>query len=165
MFADGVSYTLGFIRWEEERVRSEIISRQAAAMQQEGWDALISCSPENFAYVAGFVVPSQPLIRHRHAMAIVTRDGDCAILGVDMEATTLKKREPATKTRIWAEFSDNCMQVLASLLTEMGMAHARMGIETDYLPARDMDALRACLPGAAFGPAENLLARLRQSRA
>jgi Xaa-Pro aminopeptidase len=143
-------------------MRSEIVSRQVAAMGLENLDAIISCSPENFAYVTGFVVPSQPLIRHRHAMAIVTRNGDCAILGVDMEATTLKKREPNTKTRIWAEFAGNCMQVLAGLLAELGLSYARIGIETDYLPARDMVSLQACLPGATFMPAEDLLARLRQ---
>jgi Xaa-Pro aminopeptidase len=131
-------------------------------MGPENLDAIISCSPENFAYVTGFVVPSQSLIRHRHAVAIVTRNCDCAILGVDMEATTLKKYEPQTKTRIWAEFSDNCMQVLASLLAELGLSHAKIGIETDYLPARDMVSLQACLPGAKFVPAEDLLARLRQ---
>src|SRR5215469_2129806 len=112
-------------------MRSEIVSRQVAAMEPEHLDAIISCSPENFAYVTGFVVPSQPLIRHRHAIGVVTRSGDCAILGVDMEATTLKKCEPNTKTRIWAEFSDNCMQVLASLLVELGLSHAKIGIETD----------------------------------
>ncbi|HXZ42772.1 MAG TPA: Xaa-Pro peptidase family protein [Terriglobales bacterium] len=143
-------------------MRSEIASRQVAAMEPENLDAIISCSPENFAYVTGFVVPSQPLIRHRHAMAIVTRNGDCAILGVDMEATTLKKREPNTKTRIWSEFSDNCTQVLASLLAELGLSHAKIGIETDYLPARDMVSLQACLPGTTFVPAEDLLSRLRQ---
>ncbi len=143
-------------------MRREIAGRQVVAMGLEDLDAIISCSPENFAYVSGFVVPSQPLIRHRHAMAIVTRNDDCAILGVDMEATTLKKHEPNTKTRIWAEFSDNCMQVLATLLAELGLSHAKIGIEMDYLPARDMVSLEACLPGATFVPAEDLLARLRQ---
>jgi Xaa-Pro aminopeptidase len=95
-------------------------------------------------------------------MAIVTRDANCAILGVDMEATTLSKREPNTNTRIWAEFSDNCMQVLSNLLTELGLSRSKIGIETDYLPARDMACLQSFLPVATFAPAGDLLARLRQ---
>ena len=55
-------------------MRKEIVAKQVKAMQAAGLDAMISCSPENFAYLTGFVVPSQPLIRHRHAMVIVTAD-------------------------------------------------------------------------------------------
>ncbi|HZN27607.1 MAG TPA: aminopeptidase P family N-terminal domain-containing protein, partial [Burkholderiales bacterium] len=62
-------------------MRKEIVDRQLHAMRAAGLDAMISCSPENFAYLTGFVVPSQPLIRHRHAMAIVKADGRTAIFG------------------------------------------------------------------------------------
>ena len=92
-------------------MRPEIVAKQVKAMQNAGLDAMISCSPENFAYLTGFVVPSQPLIRHRHAMVIVTADGKTAIFGVDMEATTIKRREPDTPSRIWAEFTDSAMAV------------------------------------------------------
>ncbi len=131
-------------------------------MRVEGLDAMIACSPENFAYAAGFVVPSQPLIRHRHAMVIVTASGQCAILGVDMEETTIKWREADTRTKIWAEFTDDSMQVLAALLTELGLARARLGIELDYLPAGDMARLQQALPQATFVAGELVLARLRQ---
>ena len=45
------------------------------AMDEAGLDAMVAVSPENFAYVAGFVVPSQPLMRWRHAIAVVPRVG------------------------------------------------------------------------------------------
>ena len=60
--------------------------------------------------------PSQPLIRHRHAMVVVTADGSTAIFGVDMEATTIRGASPATPSRIWAEFTDSAMAVLADQL-------------------------------------------------
>lgn len=143
-------------------MRPEIISRQARAMQANGLDAMISCSPENFAYATGFVVPTQPLIRHRHAMVIVTADGRAQIFGVDMEATTIKKREPDLPTRIWAEFSDDPMSVLAEQLRDCGLAQTRIGIEMDYLPAGDFARLSKNLPAARFEPCEHLLAELRQ---
>jgi Xaa-Pro aminopeptidase len=143
-------------------MRADIVKRQVSALATAGLDALISCSPENFAYAAGFVVPSQPLMRHRHAMVVVAADGRCAILGVDMEATTIRTREPDVPTSIWAEFTDDCMQVLARMLTEMGLARSKIGIEMDYLPAGDMARLQQALPGASFVPCEALLARLRQ---
>lgn len=143
-------------------MRTEIVSRQTLAMKEGGLDVMISCSPENFAYLAGFVVPSQPLIRHRHAMVIVTAAGGTAIFGVDMEATTIRRREPDTPTRIWAEFTDSAMAVLADQLRELGLAAARIGIEMDYLPAGDLERLRRELPRAVFVPCEAILARLRQ---
>jgi len=47
-------------------MREEIVNRWKAACNTHGLDAMVSCSPENFAYLTGFVVPSQPLMRHRH---------------------------------------------------------------------------------------------------
>ena len=143
-------------------MRKEIVGRQVKAMQASGLDAMISCSPENFAYLTGFVVPSQPLIRHRHAMAIVTADGRTAIFGVDMEATTIRRREPDTPNRIWAEFTDNAMAVLADLLKGLGLDSGRIGVEMDYLPAGDYGQLRQELPQASFFANETILARLRQ---
>ena len=143
-------------------MRADIISRQVKAMQAAGLDAMISCSPENFAYATGFVVPTQPLIRHRHAMVIITADGKAEIFGVDMEATTIKKRAPGVPSRIWAEFSDDPMSVLADQLKAAGLAGTRLGIEMDYLPAGDYARLTKALPTARFEACENLLAELRE---
>jgi Xaa-Pro aminopeptidase len=143
-------------------MRTEIVARQVEAMRAAGLDAMISCSPENFAYLTGFVVPSQPLIRHRHAMVIVGADGRTAIFGVDMEATTIKRREPDTPSRIWAEFTDSAMAVLAGQLKELGLASARIGIEMDYLPAADFARLTGELPNAKFTGNDAIIARLRQ---
>lgn len=143
-------------------MRPEIIARQVAAMREHGLDAIVSCSPENFAYATGFVVPSQPLIRHRHAMAIVTADGATNLFGVDMEASTIARRAPDVPATIWKEFSDDAMRVLATRLTELGLGGSRIGIELDYLPAGDFARLKWFMPNASFQPAEGILARLRQ---
>lgn len=143
-------------------MRYDIIERQAAAARENGLDAMISCSPENFAYATGFVVPSQPLIRHRHAMVIVTADAKVFLFGVDMEATTISNHEPDVPTRIWAEFSDDPMVVLVDWLKEIGLTGSRIGIETDYLPAGDFQRLRLAAPDTRFGPCQHILSRLRQ---
>ncbi len=143
-------------------MRAEIIARQAEAMKASGLDAIVSCSPESFAHVTGFVVPTQPLIRHRHAMVIVTASGKVEIFGVDMEASTIRKREPDAPMRVWAEFSDDPMAVLADQLSACGLAQGHIGIEMDYLPAGDFARLARALPRARFEPCETLLARQRQ---
>ena len=95
-------------------------------------------------------------------MVIVTASGKPAIFGVDMEATTIGRREPDVPTRIWAEFTDDAMTILALQLTDLGLAEARIGIEMDYLPAGDFARLQKALPRARFEPCEQILARLRQ---
>ena len=56
-------------------MRSEITARTRTAMIDAGLDAIIAVSPENFAYLTGFVVPSQADLRWRHATAVLTADG------------------------------------------------------------------------------------------
>ena len=53
----------------------EIIARLKSRINGEGLDAIVAVSPENVTYVSGFVVPSQSLMRWRHAASILTADG------------------------------------------------------------------------------------------
>jgi Xaa-Pro dipeptidase len=144
-------------------VRQDIIDRQVHAMKAAQLDAILSISPENFAYVTGFLSPTQPLMRWRHAMALVTADGGTALVVVDMEASTIRARVgDATEIAVWREFAFEAMSVTADLLRRHGLAAARIGLELDYLPAADFAELGALLPSAKFAPAQALLARLRQ---
>jgi Xaa-Pro dipeptidase len=144
-------------------MREDVIARQVRAMRDAGLDALLSISPENFAYVTGFLSPTQPLMRWRHAMALVTADASTALVAVDMEANTIRSKAPlGTEIAVWHEFEFDAMNVLAGLLRKHGLAKARIGIEMDYLPAGDLAALHDMLPEARFTASQNLLARLRQ---
>lgn len=144
-------------------MRKDIISRQAKAMKADGLDAVVSISPENFACVTGFMSPTQPLMRWRHAMVLVTADEKVALVCVDMEANTIRARAPAgTEIVVWHEFEFDAMKMLAELLRKHGLSQANIGIEMDYLPAGDFLELRKSLPEVSFRPAEQLLARLRQ---
>jgi Xaa-Pro aminopeptidase len=144
-------------------MRQDVIDRQARAMKEAGLDAIVSCSPENFAYVTGFMSPTQPLMRWRHAMAVVTADAKVALAVVDMEATTIRaKGGEAADIAVWREFAFDAMAVLADVLTRHGLVAARIGLELDYLPAADFADLGKLLPQARFAPAQALLARLRQ---
>ena len=144
-------------------MRQDVIARQLRAMKNVGLDALVSISPENFAYVTGFLSPTQPLMRWRHAMALVTADGTVALAVVDMEANTIRaKSPPGTEIAVWREFKFEAMSVLAELLRTHGLANARVGIEMDYLPAGDLAALKEILPQTTFTAAQAMLARLRE---
>jgi Xaa-Pro dipeptidase len=144
-------------------MRQDVIDREIRAMRDAGLDAIVSCSPENFAYVTGFMSPTQPLMRWRHAMALVTADGKTALAVVDMEASTIRaKAGEAAEIAVWREFRFDAMPVLADMLERHGLAGSRIGIELDYLPAADFADLGRLMPRAQFVPAQALLARLRQ---
>jgi Xaa-Pro aminopeptidase len=143
-------------------MRHEIVSRQRRVMEEKGIDVMVAVSPENFAYLTGFVVPSQSIMRWRHAMAVVTKEGREALVVVDMEETTARSKAPGAEIVTWGEFTERPMNVLARLLTEMGAAEGRIGMEMDYLPAGDFEEMRALLPLAQFTAAEGVYARLRQ---
>jgi len=143
-------------------MRPEIIARLRKVMKAEEIDAMVAISPENFAYNTGFVVPSQNIMRWRHAMAVVTKEGKEALVAVDMEETTVRNKEPGADIRVWREFSDRPMKVLAQLLEDFDVHESRIGIEMDYLPAGDLEDLRIFLPLARFTAVETIYARLRQ---
>ena len=85
-----------------------------------------------------------------------------ALLAVDMEAKTISSKAPKTEIAVWQEFQFNAMDVLADLLIKHDLANARIGIETDYLPAGDFQKLAKLLPAVHFEPIQAQLARLRQ---
>lgn len=142
----------------------EIISRQTEAMAEADLDILIATSPENFAYTTGFVVPSQSLMRWRHAVAVVSRNGLQALIIVDMEESTVRSCLPEVDIRVWKEFEDHPMETLGRLLKDMGAESASIGIEMDFLPAGDFERLKRFLPEARFHAAEGLFNRLRQRK-
>lgn len=138
----------------------EIIRRQRDALRREDWHASIAVSPENVAYTAGFMVPSQPVIRHRHALCIVTPSRE-AMITVDMEFSTASRLSRIADIRKWKEFADRPMAVLASTLTELGINRGRVGIELRYLPAADYAELVTLLPAVEWVDNDGWFAHLR----
>lgn len=143
-------------------MRKAITSKITKILQAGGLDAVVTSSPENFAYLTGFVVPTQAMMRHRHAMAILTADGAESLFGVDMEATTIASKASETPLTIWREFHDDPMEILAGALEKAGLGKAAIGLEMDYLPAGDFMRLSARMPNARFFPFDLELSRARQ---
>ena len=125
----------------------EVIIRLSKRISGEGLDAIIAISPENVTYVSGFVVPSQSLMRWRHAACILTADGRTTMIVIDMEATTIKAHAGIDDLRIYREFTDDPMDKLAEALKDLKLDRSQVAIEMDFLPAKDYATLRRNLPG------------------
>jgi Xaa-Pro aminopeptidase len=146
----------------ENAMDQEIITHLRRRILGAGLDAIIAISPENVTYVSGFVVPSQSLMRWRHAACIVTADGRIAMVAIDMEATTVEAHAGIDDLWIYREFTDDPMDKLAEALKDLQLGHGKVGIEMDYLPAKDFATLQSILPGIHWVAADAVFNMARQ---
>ena len=140
----------------------EIIARLRKRITTEGLDAVVAVSPENVTYVSGFVVPSQALMRWRHAACIVTADGQISMVAIDMEATTVHAHAGIDDLRIYREFTDDPMDKLAEALKDLKLDRGQIGIEMEFLPARDFATLQRKVPGVQWIAADPIFNKARQ---
>ena len=140
----------------------EIINRLKNRLRSEGLDAVVAISPENVTYVSGFVVPSQSLMRWRHALCIVTADGHVSMVAIDMEATTVRAHAGIDDLKIYREFTDDPMDKLADALRDLKLDRANVGMEMEFIPARDFAALQKHVPGVTWTAADALFNKARQ---
>lgn len=145
-------------------INADITAALAPRLVDAGMDGLVAISPENFTYLSGFVVPSHEPLRWRHAAVILRMDQVHSLVCVDMEETTVRAASPDSSLHVWEEFADNAMEVLARGLLEADLAGRTVGIETDYLPARDLARLQDLLPGTTFVAVEDLLSASRRNK-
>jgi Xaa-Pro aminopeptidase len=140
----------------------EIISRLVKRIADESLDGIIAISPENVTYVSGFVVPSQSLMRWRHAACVLTADGRIAMVAIDMEATTVKAHAGLDDLRIYREFSDDPMDKLAEALRDLKLNRGKIAIEMEFLPVKDFASLQRNLPGVHWSAADPIFNKGRQ---
>ena len=143
------------------QMNQDIVNKVITTLKEKKLDAFVVASPENFAYLAGFVVPSHHVLRWRHSMLIVTADARIFAFTVDMEESTVKRNLPDIPVRCWREFADDPMQLLADYLVEIGLNNAKIGIELDYLPARDFERLENYLPNVSLTCSANKFNQMR----
>lgn len=140
----------------------QILSRLKDRIAAKNLDAIIAISPENVTYVSGFVVPSQSLMRWRHAICIVTANGHTSMVAIDMEATTVKAHTGINNLRIYREFTEDPMDKLAEALRDLKLDRSKIGIEMEFLPANDFAKLQRVLPAVQWIAADAIFSKARQ---
>jgi len=140
----------------------EIIDRLRRRISDEGLDAIIAISPENVTYMTGFVVPSQSLMRWRHALCIMTTDGRICMIAIDMEATTVQAHAGIDDVRVYREFTEDPMDKLVEALKDLKLDSGQIGIEMEFLPAKDFATLQRAAPNVRWKAADAIFHKLRQ---
>lgn len=135
------------------------IIEAAAAL---GADGIVMLSPQAFTYATGLRLVSHPLMRWRHAAAIVSKTGIDGVLAIDMEQAFVSDALPEANHATWREFAEEPMLVLAQLITDTwGDGDLTLGIELDFLPATRFDILRTALPHVIWVAADGALEQVR----
>lgn len=142
-------------------MESAIIRKQREGMRRAGFDALVAMSPENATYTAGVAIPSQSLIRQRHVFCLVPASGAPRMIVVNMEESFARANACIDDIRAYNEFTESPVEFLVDAIKALGLERAKIGIELDYLPARDYAKLKALLPRATFKDAEAFFENLR----
>jgi Xaa-Pro dipeptidase len=140
----------------------EVITRLVTRIRDAEMDAVLAVSPENVTYVSGFVVPSQSLMRWRHAICVVTADGRISMVVIDMEANTVQAHAGIDDVRVYREFSEDPMNQLAETLKDLKLERAKIGIEMEFLPAKDFITLQRNLPAVQWIGADAIFNKARQ---
>ncbi len=140
----------------------EIIDRLVERIGNSGLDAIIALSPENVTYVAGFVVPSQSLMRWRHALCILMADGRVSMVAIDMEASTVRTHAGIKDLRVYREFTEDPMDILAETLKDLKLERAKIGIEMEFLPVKDFATLQRNLPAVQWVAGDAIFNKARQ---
>jgi Xaa-Pro aminopeptidase len=130
---------------------SSTVDRLVDVVSQTGVDGIVLLSPQGFTYATGLRIVSHPLMRWRHAAALVGRDGIEGVMAIDMEELFVSDALPGTPLAVWKEFVEEPMDTLAGLIRRVwGTGPLTIGIELDFLPAGRMVMLERLLPGVTW---------------
>lgn len=122
--------------------------------------AVVAMSPENTAYLGGFLVPSMKIIRGRLVMCVITPGDSCQVVA-DMEESYTRASTALAKVRAYNEFTETPMAALADTLRQTGVAGQRVGIELDFIPAAAYHELIGLVPEAQFVDAGAFFLKMR----
>jgi len=147
------------------RAAPETVVKLAGLVRELDLTGVVLLSPQGFTYATGLRIVTHPLMRWRHAAALIGPDRLDAVLVIDMESSFVANGLPNVPMMVWREFIDEPMEVLAQLITrQWGAGPLRIGIETDFIPAARLDLLKVALPTVTWVPIDTNLELLRSSK-
>ena len=80
------------------------------------------------------MIPSQKIVRHRHAIVLVPRQEEPEMIVVDIEEELVRENSSINKITSYNEFTQTPVLVLAECLTERNLDKSRIGLETGKHP-------------------------------
>ena len=141
------------------------LEKMRAGLQAAGLDAGVVTSLPNVRYCTGIEIQTHACLPLRLQMLVIPVSGSPLLLGCETKETLASQApEWLDDIRCYREFDKGPMDVLADAIAEMGLTHARLGIEPDWLVVRFWSKLRELCPDASFenvGPILDVLRAIK----
>jgi Xaa-Pro aminopeptidase len=143
------------------------IGRLAQQMDEQGLDAIVARAGINFTYLSGLVYPGT-LARHldladspRGVYLIWPRTGEPRMV-VNAIAEGLARRDSYIEHfDVYEGYAEPPVERLAKVIADMGLAHARVGFETNFISMADGNTLRSRLPRMQIADSADLMDMVR----
>ena len=143
------------------------IGRLARQMDEQGLDAIVARAGINFTYLSGLVYPGT-LARHldladspRGVYLIWPRTGEPRMV-VNAIAEGLARRDSYMEHfDVYEGYAEPPVERLAKVIADMGLAHARVGFETNFISMADGNTLRSRLPRMQIADSADLMDMVR----
>jgi Xaa-Pro aminopeptidase len=142
-------------------IHDEVVGKMERAMEEHGLDALVATSPENVAWASGAAPPSQKTVRSRLAAAIVSRGGAGELVAIALEGPVVRTQSRLDGLRLYEEFIEDPVLVLADSVRGRGLDGGTLGIEETHLSHADYVKLADALPNARLVRADERFEELR----
>jgi Xaa-Pro aminopeptidase len=143
------------------------LPRLEAHLDAARLDAVVLRSGQNFTYLSGVVYPGT-LARHQdladstRAVLLVWPRSGTPVIVANRTAAGLAQRDAwNARVELYEGYVESPFDKVADVLRDMGLSHARVGFEKDYVSARDWETVGARLPGMARVDCTSLMNRVR----
>ena len=143
------------------------VRRLNKLMDENGCSAVVARSGKNFTYLAGFAYPGT-LARHldfpdspRGVLVIWPRRGDPVLIVNEIAAPLARRDSWVKNVQVYDGYAESPYSRTADILKEMGLEMEKIGLEKDYLSARQWEELTSLLPKADLMDCTDMMDRVR----
>jgi Xaa-Pro aminopeptidase len=143
------------------------LERLNALMDAEGLDAIVLRSGQNFTYLTGVVYPGtlarlQDLTDSARGVLLLWPRHGAAVIVANRTAAGLARRDSRIeRIELYEGYVESPYERLAAVVRDAGLAQAQIGLEKDYVSARDWERVAERLPGARLRDCSDLMNRVR----
>lgn len=128
-----------------------------AIVPQDATLSLAAVVSDHAASSVGQGMPDIEIRTHRIWIDMVDMSGVNAISGID----GAYRRAGITGSRPETFDRATCFNLLSDLLKDKGLTNARIGVDLEFMPAADFEALKRCTPAVRWVDGSLVLRRLR----
>ncbi|WP_321325368.1 Xaa-Pro peptidase family protein [uncultured Parasphingorhabdus sp.] len=137
------------------------LPRLCATLEDSPYDAIIASSPENIRYTADVMIDSVKHIRDRLAFVVWPKGRDPVLILCHIDEAYVRQKTWIQDVRGYREFFVNPIDLLVDVLSELGLANGRVGMELEYFAGKYLQSLEKKLPQLSVEPCDEIFRKVR----